>query len=49
MNTKVISAHVPEKLADKVDPIAARLERSRDWIIKQAWRIGSDKKKSAGV
>jgi predicted transcriptional regulator len=36
MNTKVISAHVPEELADKVDQIAARLDRSRGWIIKQA-------------
>jgi len=36
MNTKVISAHVPEELADKVDQIAARLDRSRGWVIKQA-------------
>lgn len=36
MNTKVISAHVPEEMADKVDQIAARLDRSRGWIIKQA-------------
>lgn len=36
MNTKVISAHVPEELADKVDQIAARLDRSRGWIVKQA-------------
>ncbi|MDI1278419.1 CopG family ribbon-helix-helix protein [Methylobacter sp.] len=36
MNTKVISVHVPEELAEKVDQIAARLERSRGWIIKQA-------------
>lgn len=36
MNTKVLTAHVPLPLAKKVDQIAARLERSRDWIIKQA-------------
>jgi predicted transcriptional regulator len=36
MNTKVISAHVPKELADKVDQIAARLDRSRGWVIKQA-------------
>ena len=36
MNTKVISAYVPEELADKVDQIAARLDRSRGWIVKQA-------------
>ena len=34
--TKVITAHVPLPLADKVDQLAARLERSRGWIVKQA-------------
>lgn len=34
--TKVITAHVPLSMADKVDELAARLERSRGWIIKQA-------------
>ena len=36
MNTKVITAHVPVELAEKVDQIAARLDRSRGWIVKQA-------------
>jgi len=36
MNTKVLTAHVPVALAEKVDQIAARQERSRGWIIKQA-------------
>jgi predicted transcriptional regulator len=36
MNTKVIAAHVPVELADKVNQIAARLDRSRGWIVKQA-------------
>lgn len=36
MSTKVLTAHVPLPLAEKVDQIAARLERSRGWIIKQA-------------
>ena len=35
-DTKVLSAHVPLPLAEKVDQFAARLERSRGWIIKQA-------------
>jgi len=35
-NTKVITAHVPVPLADKVDQLANRLERSRGWVIKQA-------------
>jgi predicted transcriptional regulator len=34
--TKTITAHVPIPLADKVDALAARLERSRGWIMKQA-------------
>lgn len=34
--TKVLTAHVPQPLAEKVDQLAHRLERSRGWIIKQA-------------
>jgi predicted transcriptional regulator len=34
--TKVLTAHVPLPLADKVDQMATRLERARGWIIKQA-------------
>lgn len=36
MQTRVITAHVPSPLAEKVDQIAARLERPRGWIVKQA-------------
>jgi predicted transcriptional regulator len=36
METKVLTAHVPIPLAEKVDQLAARLERSREWIVKQA-------------
>jgi len=36
METRVLTAHVPLALAEKVDSLAARLERSRGWIIKQA-------------
>ncbi|OHV77970.1 CopG family ribbon-helix-helix protein [Ensifer sp. LCM 4579] len=36
METRVLTAHVPRPLAEKVDEIAARLERSRGWIVKQA-------------
>jgi predicted transcriptional regulator len=35
-NTKVLTAHVPVTLAEKVDQLANRLERSRGWVIKQA-------------
>ncbi len=34
--TKVLTAHVPPPLAEKVDQMAARLGRSRGWIVKQA-------------
>jgi predicted transcriptional regulator len=36
METKVVTAHVPLELATKVDVIAARRDRSRGWIMKQA-------------
>ncbi len=36
MENKVITAHVPMPLAEKVDQMARRLERSRAWIVKQA-------------
>jgi predicted transcriptional regulator len=36
VETKVLTAHVPLSLARKVDQLAARLERSRGWIVKQA-------------
>ena len=34
--TKVLTAHVPVPLAEKIDHFAARMERSRNWVIKQA-------------
>ncbi len=34
--TKVLTAHVSLPLAEKVDQMAERLERSRGWILKQA-------------
>jgi predicted transcriptional regulator len=34
--TRVLTAHVPLGLAEKVDAMAARLERSRGWVMKQA-------------
>lgn len=36
MVTRVITAHVPLPLAERVDELALRLERSRGWIVKQA-------------
>ena len=34
--TKVLTAHIPLPLAEKIDQMATRLERSRGWIVKQA-------------
>jgi len=36
MVTKVLTAHVPLPLAKKIDDLAARLDRPRAWIVKQA-------------
>jgi predicted transcriptional regulator len=36
IKTKVLSAHVPLDLAEKVDAMASRLERSRGWVMQQA-------------
>ncbi|MBC7609975.1 MAG: ribbon-helix-helix protein, CopG family [Polaromonas sp.] len=35
-NTKVLTAHIPVPLADKVDKLAAQFDRSRGWVIKEA-------------
>lgn len=35
-DTRVLTAHVPIPLAEKVDQMADRLDRSRGWIMKQA-------------
>jgi predicted transcriptional regulator len=35
-DTRVLTAHIPLSLAEKVDAMAARLERSRGWVMKQA-------------
>jgi len=35
-DTRVITSHVPVPLADQVDALAVRMERSRGWIVKQA-------------
>lgn len=36
MSTRVLTAHIPEELAEKVDRYAESMERSRAWIVKQA-------------
>ncbi len=34
--TKVLTAHVPIELSERVDYLAERLDRSRGWVVKQA-------------
>jgi predicted transcriptional regulator len=34
--TRVLTTHVPVLLAEKIDQLADRLDRSRGWIMKQA-------------
>lgn len=34
--TRSVTAHVPVELAERVDEVAGRLERSKNWIVKQA-------------
>jgi predicted transcriptional regulator len=35
-DTRVMTAHLPVALAEQVDELAERLERSRGWVVKQA-------------
>ena len=36
METRTLTSHVPVLLADKIDQYAKQLERSKNWIVKQA-------------
>lgn len=36
MSTRVMTAHIPTELAEKVDKYAQRMDRPRGWIVKQA-------------
>ncbi len=36
MNNRVVTAHIPINLAEQVDFFAARLDRPKDWIVRQA-------------
>jgi predicted transcriptional regulator len=35
-DTRVMTAHVPLPLAEQIDQLAAKLDRSRGWVLKQA-------------
>jgi predicted transcriptional regulator len=47
MTTKVLTAHIPLPLAEKIDQLATRLERSRTWIIKQALSAWIDREEES--
>lgn len=36
METRVLTAHIPKDMAEKVDIWASRMDRPRGWIVKQA-------------
>jgi predicted transcriptional regulator len=36
MDTRVVTAHLPTDLAEKLDDLAERLDRPRGWIVKEA-------------
>ena len=36
MSTRVVTAHIPSDLAEQVDQLAARLDRPKGWVVKQA-------------
>ncbi|MEQ1518290.1 MAG: ribbon-helix-helix domain-containing protein [Usitatibacteraceae bacterium] len=36
MSDRVVTAHIPLELAEQVDLIAARLDRPKGWIVRQA-------------
>ncbi len=36
MATRVVTSHLPEELAEKLDHYAARQDRSRGWIVRRA-------------
>jgi predicted transcriptional regulator len=36
MNNRVVTAHIPIDLAEQLDFLAARLDRPKGWIVRQA-------------
>lgn len=36
MDTRVVTAHLPTHLAEKLDGLAQRLDRPKGWIVKEA-------------
>jgi predicted transcriptional regulator len=36
MGTRVVTAHLPSELAEKLDGLADQLDRTRGWLVKEA-------------
>ena len=36
MATRVVTAHLPQELAEKLDGLADQLDRPRGWLVKEA-------------
>jgi predicted transcriptional regulator len=36
MSTRVVTAHLPKELAEKLDGLASQLDRPRGWLVKEA-------------
>jgi len=36
METRVVTSHLPAELAEKLDGLAARLDRPKGWVVKEA-------------
>ena len=36
MRNRVVTAHIPDQLARKLDSLAERLDRPRGWVVKEA-------------
>ena len=36
MATRVVTAHLPTELAEKLDDLAERLDRPKGWVVKEA-------------
>ena len=36
MNTRAITAHIPNELAEQLVKISARIDRPKGWVVKQA-------------
>lgn len=48
IESRVITAHVPVQPAERVDQLAERVGRSKDWIVKEALAAWMDREEERG-